>query len=313
MNELSVAGQYNDIQSFFDAIDRVMRIRTTARRFGRELYCHRNLANAQVTATQNMYQVIGQLDKDKRGVLLLWLTRKGPFWDEVQVHNQNDYLECNEDIVTDTAIGEAASRVFNGTDCHLVSMIPSNWAYSPIQVYWRKDPGDDSEITVFNHTSVEQIEPVLRLGSDPVTSWAQLSAVCINRFSSLTFSEEAFQYLEGRPFVKSAAMRITERLDTLEKLQCSYDNTGRRTLEGNNLYDEHFTGDKAWFSTSSDDEKVKFRDKLTFRHPEIDGESLFCPWHGKVKTPQFRIHFSSLPRFGSPLYVVYIGPKITKR
>jgi hypothetical protein len=42
-------------------------------------------------------------------------------------------------------------------------------------------------------------------------------------------------------------------------------------------------------------------------------EKIFCTWHGKVKTPQYRIHFSWPISAVAPLYVVYIGPKITKR
>jgi hypothetical protein len=53
---------------------------------------------------------------------------------------------------------------------------------------------------------------------------------------------------------------------------------------------------------------------MTFPHPERVGETLFCPWHGKVQTPQIRIHFSGTTiRHDQPLYVVYIGPKIAKR
>ncbi|MEI7996656.1 MAG: hypothetical protein WCH01_17300 [Methylococcaceae bacterium] len=87
----------------------------------------------------------------------------------------------------------------------------------------------------------------------------------------------------------------------------------RNTDEGNRLYQEHFTGDKAWFSTSSDDEKIEFKNELTFNHPNNKDEKLFCPWHGKIKTPQIRIHFSYPIRADKPLYVPYIGLKITKK
>ena len=35
--------------------------------------------------------------------------------------------------------------------------------------------------------------------------------------------------------------------------------------------------------------------------------------HGKVKTPQIRIHFSWPITASTPLYVVYVGYKITKK
>jgi len=52
---------------------------------------------------------------------------------------------------------------------------------------------------------------------------------------------------------------------------------------------------------------------MTFPDPDVQGETLFCSWHGKVKTPQYRIHFSWPVTAASPVYVVYVGPKITKR
>ncbi len=109
------------------------------------------------------------------------------------------------------------------------------------------------------------------------------------------------------------AQRILTRLLTLDHLRGCVDKDGQRTPEGNRLYDKHFTGKKAWFSPSSETERQKSKKKLTFRHPTRKGESLFCPWHGKVKTPQLRIHFSWPVSTVEPLFVVYIGQKITKR
>ena len=51
---------------------------------------------------------------------------------------------------------------------------------------------------------------------------------------------------------------------------------------------------------------------MTFKHPTDASKTLFCPWHGKVQTPQLRVHFSWPVRADEPLYIVYVGPKITK-
>jgi hypothetical protein len=118
--------------------------------------------------------------------------------------------------------------------------------------------------------------------------------------------------MQGRAFVASAAQRIIVLLQTLDHLRtCVKD--GERTAEGNRLYQDHFTGDKAWFSDSSDTEVSEFADALTFKHPARPGETILCRWHGKVKTPQIRIHFTWPVSHRDPLYVVYIGPKLTIR
>ena len=93
----------------------------------------------------------------------------------------------------------------------------------------------------------------------------------------------------------------------------SFDQQGKRTSGGHTLYQKYFTGAKAWFSDSSDREKAQFRNELTFPHPADPDKTIFATWHGKVKTPQLRIHFSWPIRADKPLYVVYAGPKITKR
>jgi hypothetical protein len=46
---------------------------------------------------------------------------------------------------------------------------------------------------------------------------------------------------------------------------------------------------------------------------DISGATLFCPWHGKVKIEQMRMHFTFPIQRDMPLYIAYIGPKLTKR
>ena len=133
------------------------------------------------------------------------------------------------------------------------------------------------------------------------------------RCPNLTFAKDSFDPLNGHPFGKGAAEHLLLRLNVLHVMKNCFNERGERTPEGHALYQQHFTGDKAWFSDSSDTEKVQFESDLTFVHPTKAGERLFCTWHGKVKTPQLRIHFSWPIRASEPLYIVYVGPKITKR
>ena len=109
LNDCSIHGQFQSLAAFRDAIGRVMKIRGVARQFGRDLQCHRNVAYAQVTENLTMPQAIQALSRDKQRALMQWLTRLGPFWEDFRRHSgQSDLLEFRGDIVTDTAIGEAA-------------------------------------------------------------------------------------------------------------------------------------------------------------------------------------------------------------
>lgn len=312
-NDLSINGQFSDIPSFRHAIGRVMSMRNIARQFGHELHCHRNVAHAQVTRDFTMPQAIQGFGREERRAVMQWLTQLGPFWEDVRTHSPDDYLDCNGEVVTETALGEAAFSCLRGSDRRLVSLTPSSWEFSPIFVSWIRAEGDSSDINVANHLTVDDLETVLRSAPLPITSWGQLELVLKPRCPHLVFSADSFEPLRGHPFVRGAAHRIIELLDTLDKFKCCFDAHGQRTPEGHRLYRDHFTGDKAWFSDSSAAEMQVFRTELTFRHPDADSESLFCTWHGKVKTPQIRIHFSWPVRADVPLYVVYVGPKITRR
>jgi hypothetical protein len=311
LNDLSLHGQFPSVLAFQDAMRSIMLMRTKIQQFGRELYCHRHLAQAQVTHGLSMQQAIQQFNINERRALMGWLTQYGPFWEDERNHDPDDYLECRELIVTDTALGEAAFHCCYGRERHTISLNPSNWLYTPISVVWHSE--NVANIDVINHWEINTLEPILKSSSPPIKSWEQLASVIKTRCPNLTFSGDSFQPLEGHPFVNSASQRIVELLETLNKFKICFDENGQRTAEGQRIYQDHFTGQKAWFTDSSDSEKNEFNNKLTFKHPNNHTESLFCTWHGKIKTPQFRIHFSWPISISEPLYVVYIGPKLTKQ
>ncbi|MNJ70706.1 hypothetical protein D3C77_671840 [compost metagenome] len=98
----------------------------------------------------------------------------------------------------------------------------------------------------------------------------------------------------------------------LQKFKASHVKDSGRTREGDELYQTYFTGARAWFSDSSDREKRDFEQELKFVDPERPGEKISAPYHGKVQTPQMRIHFTWPVTAEAPLHVLYIGDKITK-
>ena len=311
-NELSMHGQFYDINSFRDAIRHVMAIRTVARQFGSDVQCHRNVVNAQVTHNLTMPRAVQALSRDDRRALMQWLTRYGPFWEDFQQHGQDDWLECNGEIVTDTAVGEAAYCLFHGISRGLVSMNPSSWLTSPLSVGWRKDEHVEG-VDVLNYWDAAELRTSLAAAPASLQSWDDLATAARSRYPDLTFSSNSFEPLRGHPFGKGAAERLLSLLSVLHDLKNHFDEQGKRSPEGHAVYQKHFTGDKGWFSDSSDSEKIKFKNDLLFPNPANPEEFLFCTWHGKVKSPQLRIHFSWPIRADEPLYVVYVGPKITKQ
>lgn len=315
-NELSIDGQFHDFAAFKSAIGQVMIIRSRMKQFGRDLYCHHDLASRIVTKEATIIQAAQRLDRNSRRVLLGWLRHQGPFWDEDRQHSGDDYLEClvnGEQIVTDTAVGEAAYSCFHGQDRGLVSVVPSAWQISPISIRWHRGTGQRS-VEIRNYWEAGTLEADLRDIQPPPRSWQDVERRACRDCPDLVFTPHSFDRLAGHPFHVGVADRILILLNVLQEYKNCFDDYGKRTPHGDGLYQEHFTGSKAWFSDSSDSEKRKFRSELTFRNPSRPNAPLFCTWHGKVKTPpQYRIHFSWPIRASEPLYIVYIGPKLTKR
>ena len=315
VNDLSIHGQFREQVAFHNAIARLMTMRSVAQRFELELRCHRALLNRNPMPDMTMQQALGQLANDERRAVMGWLTRHGPFWDDLRQHSDDEYLECRGEVVTDSAVGEAASRMLHDVECGLVSITPSDWDYAPVDVIWRRaaEGLEDQRTKLDNWRDVVTLEEKLRITAPRISSWDNLREISAGRFMGLTFADDCFEHLKGFPFANSAADRVVVLLDILEQLVHEFDEKGVRTPEGQRIYQDYFTGKRALFSDSSETEKQEFHNELTFSHPDYTGNYLFCPWHGKVGPMTLRLHFSWPIVSGSPVYVVYVGPKITKR
>ena len=311
LNDLSLHGQFPNIPAFRTAIHEVMSLRRVASGYGRELHSHRNIPNGQVSASASLYEALQTFPQSEKRSLLQWLTRLGPFWEDAAEHDPDQLMDCGEEIVTETAVGEAAYCQSIGIGRGLVSFAPSEWEYSPVTVKIGSDFATNVDVPNFLRAS--DLEAALKEAAPPIASWAQLESVSRSTFKRLMFSDDCFSYLDGQPFAPGPADRIRLRLGVLDQLMGAVDGSGERMAHGHRLYQSHFTGDRAWFSDSSDSEKREFARQLTFPNPHPAGEPLFCTWHGKVNNPPFRIHFAWPEHSKAPLCVVYVGLKITRR
>ncbi len=314
-NDLSIEGQFIDAYDFKAAIDKVMKMRNIMRRSGNQLHCHRNIVNAQVARDINLRQAINKWELDSRLAFMTWLTKDGPFWEDQRHHSEDDYLECNRDVVTDSGVGEAAFLCCDSLDGRLVSLSPSSWEYSPISVDWYRNGSDKISIDILNYWEINDLELALDKIPASIDSWDDLRQMAYIRCMNLIFSPQVFDVLQEYPFMPAQAQRILMQLLVLQNYMGCFDESGKLTDEGHWILTNHFKGGRAWFSDSSNTEKSKYEKELTFPKPGKRGEYIFAPWHGKVSSAQgpIRIHFSWPIRADEPLYVVYVGPKLTKR
>lgn len=119
--------------------------------------------------------------------------------------------------------------------------------------------------------------------------------------------------LDGVPFAKGAADRLALCFSILNRLAGCFGDDGAFTPEGFQILQQYFQGDKALFSASSKSEMQKFKAQLTFPHPGKPGKMALFGWHGKMRRHMLRFHFSWPIRAGEPVYIVYVGPKLTKQ
>ncbi len=309
LNDLSLHDQLHDPITFKEAVSRIMSMRRIAIRSGFQLHSHRNILNRRVTPTTSLNQALQRLPRDQKRSILQWLTKRGPFWEDLARHNFDLYMDYRGEIVTETAVGEAAYCLAIGLNRALVSFAPSDWQLSPLYVRVVSDAA--TEVPVPNYWEIPELETALHKARPPLASWEQMERQSRREFQRLTFSAECFSNLSGQPFAPGVADRILARLKILNDLGGSVDAGGRRTPEGHRIYQAHFTGANAWFSDSSETEKRQFETDLTFIGP--DGNPLFCAWHGKLNNPPYRIHFAWPVSHRVPLYIAYIGLKLTRR
>lgn len=310
-NELSVHGQFRHDSSFWAGVVQLMKMRTVAQRHGREIHCARSFRDVEPRPGIRLERALRSARPDERRLFLSWLNRGGPFWDDSRRHGPEDWLECRGEVITGSSVGEAAFRELTGFSCGLVSLTPSEWDYTPIQVFLRsgEEAAAAEKVDLPNWRDAEALEQCLRESRPNVRAWRDLRRE-MARFPNLRFAPDCLDPLDGLPFSEGAVREILRRLDILNRFVGLQGETDAPAHERHRLHQQHFRGKEAWFSDSSDGEKTRFRAKMDFRHPERPGKRLFCPWHGKVQIQHLRIHFS-WPE--PPIYVVYIGQKITRR
>ena len=309
LNELSIEGQFFNPDELRESVGRVVLMRNAAIELKVKVYCHANTANRHVRPETAL---IRALSRDQRMYMISWLTQHGPYWQESQLHSANEWYEADGEIVTETSLAEAAYCVENGIDWRTLSFVPSSWEQSPIKVThrWDDDIGasQSRDIPVPNYWDMSELEPALIEAEPDPKSWNEFEDAVRRRFTSINFTADSFVHLAGQPLAPGVAGKIFSRLNALDKFWAV---GGRSSDEGQRIYENRFTGDRAWFSDSSATEKSKFEKDLTFR---VGGVDVFCPWHGKLRLQrriQFRIHFTWPVPPGGQLHVVYLGLKIT--
>lgn len=310
VNDLSLCGQYSAAPEFLKDLKELIRQRQQLPILARELFCSRTLHTRPVTRTNDFREaVLG--NKELVHLVLSWLTKNGPFWDDEWQPNEEEYFEHNGEDVTNQGLGEAARRQLVGQETVSFSFPKGGFDYSPVEVVQGLDDPSNT-IPVNNLWDLTQLWSSACAATPPPHNWREMLEQSRARFNSLAFSDECIDELLKEPFSDYVVERTFELLRVLDEFVKCLNADGSYSQRNNELIAQHFAGGKALFTDESVQNKHRFRKEMTFPDFDSPEDRVFCPWHGKIKSPQYRIHFEWPLRSRSVLRIFYMGPKITK-
>ena len=313
LNELSIHNQFQSGPEFETSLNLVLMCRDLLRKYQMTLRCGRGtLGNRQVIRHMSFRQAVGNIaDKNLQRAVLLWIDKDGPFWDDEKIHSPDEYFsDINDDLITDTVLAEVAFRLYQKMNSSVVSFFPSDYSYSPIVVKWHKNAGDFFDISVVNFWEIRLLRDLLITLQPPVQSWGQLVEYAKLHYENIVFLPSFESGLKGQPFSHTIAEHALFLLSVVDELKTCFDDSGHRTRKGDEIIESYFTGERARFSDESPTNKTGFKKDLTFK--KDDGSDVFCSFHGKISHNYFRLHMSWPAVKNEPLFIAYLGPKITK-
>jgi hypothetical protein len=289
-----------------------------SRRFARSFFCSRHTGNIVALAGEPLLNSVRHIPRDERTAFIGWLAKSGPFLDDERIETDDDDLYyLFDDDVTDFGPGEAARQRQRGNDARMFSFVhaPGSQYDVPVVAVVQGLPDEPlAEIPVPNFTSMDAARGAIEEAEEEPSNWSELLEVARDTYPNLKIGDYCDLVLAPLPFYPAVSRRALELLRVLQQIVLETNPRGPMSEAGMQLYQAHFVRKKAWFTDESDGNKIEFATEMTFPDPDDSKKSIQCFWHGKIKTPQFRIHFEWPMALGSKtLKVCYIGPKISKR
>ena len=317
VNDLSVQGQFASDEAFVTALASLLRLRRKPF-LERTIYCARDvLRNRAAVGNQTVAEVLRACAyRDFKNLALGWLDKFGPFVEDDRQAEENDYFEYSGFDVTDQGLGEAARRsaaqMVGGTFSFPGGVI--DFCLHPLIVQHGLAEQPLGHVNVTNTWTADQLLMRATAALPKPATWAEQLEQCKGQFDQLVFGDDIEYVLSAVPFSAGASKSILDLLEVLQRVAENRLRDGSLSAIGLGLQQKYFVGSNAWFSDESAANKARFRAEMTFPDPESPGRRLVCFWHGKVQTPQLRIHFEwPIPVGQTKIKVVYIGPKISKK
>ncbi len=307
-NELSIHNQFQSREDFKNAVNLFRSYREDVAKAGFRLYIHRKIFERPALGNTFRKGIQMCFSQQQIRTLMNWFSKDGFFLpDDAYADTEDRFICCypkgaekeSEDI-TESALAECAFRKMAGESAGSISLEPSKFSWSPIKVLLSQS----DEVIIDNDYTLLSLRRRLERLLPPIASWSVLMDR-IECLPNVILEHQVKTKLIINPFSQNVAEGIYTRAKELSEMA-----TATSLEQFNELFAQYATGTKARFSDSSPSEKREFKDALTF---DVDDEQRLCPYHGKVKMQQYRIHLADRPAYGRTARIVYIGHKLTKR
>lgn len=313
VNDLSLRGQYSDTAAFLNDLKDLMQARARLPVLQQKMYCSRELHTRPVTNHMDFREAVKSPQRIvPLQLVLAWLTKHGPFWEDFRQFNADDYFELGGVDVTDQGVGEAARSQLVSREVFTYSFAGGGYDYTPLQVQHGLAEEPLGIVDIANLWDPAELSHSALAAVPLPGNWTQMLDQARQRFDNLYFSPSSIDALKKEPFSNYVVERVFALLAVLQEFVSSLNPDGSQSPRNHELIEHHFSGMKAWFTDESVTNKRDFAEEMTFRDPETDGENVFCSWHGKIKSPQYRIHFVWPTATNAKFRIFYIGPKLTK-
>ena len=212
--------------------------------------------------------------------------------------------------VTDLGLGEAARRLLSFQAAGVLSPIEnpaSRFAADPLIVVQGLLDDARDHVEVPNFLDVTTLVSAVRADWPNPTNWSDALQQARGRFDRLWIGTHCDASLAKHPFNPHQSRRLSELFSVLQTLMEEMGESGKLSAKGQELHQQHFVGETAWFSDESEGHK---QDPGRYTYPDPSGHGrLTCFWHGKIRSDYFRMHFEWPP--ANPrgqIRVVYVGP-----
>ncbi|WP_299774671.1 hypothetical protein [uncultured Pseudoteredinibacter sp.] len=313
LNDLSLSHQFDNVDDFVEKMSVFLKAKTSDSLLNKNVLCPRQLGSVEVFEGLTFSHVVLNLvSRNLRAQILSWVNKNGPFWSDNRVDNPDDYFEYGSLDVTDQGLGECARREIAELDVTSFSF-DGDYSKSPLVIRHGLEEASLGHYDIENIWGIDSLVVAAKESLPKPRNWDEAIDRVKEQCPHIKLSGLVNEQMSPVPFSIGNFESICERFRILREYLDSRDASGNHTEATNVILRNFFQGDKAWFSGSSADECRTFSEKLSFIDL-YDGEKKLFPFHGKIKTPQLRIHFEwPVPADRSEIQVVYIGPKITKR